>query len=133
MLLLFCRDFPYGKSRGELTGRSWQRCMTSMALQMCMYHSQISSLHPLTIPPIASKKVIFILFRSVNTYITFCASGRGIGNETKVNPYDLLPKREVGNMEEFFPEMSEEEAVEFKLKEVMKFVASSLYWQKVIV
>ena len=46
----------------------------------------------------------------------------------KTHPYDLLPKPEIGNMEEFFPEMTETEIFEYKGDYVAKHLSMGS-WQ----
>lgn len=47
----------------------------------------------------------------------------------KVDPYDLIPKPDVGNMEELFHDMTEDEVKQYKLNRVLRHVTSSPYWQ----
>lgn len=47
----------------------------------------------------------------------------------RVDGYDIMPKGDVGNMEEFYDEMSKEEIEQHKLNVVIRHVTSSAYWQ----
>jgi hypothetical protein len=47
----------------------------------------------------------------------------------KVDPYDLVPKPEAGNMEDFFDEMSEEEIAQYKFTHFMNCWTSTPAWQ----
>jgi hypothetical protein len=47
----------------------------------------------------------------------------------KVDPYDLVPKPEAGNMEDFFDEMSEEEIAQYKFTHFMNCWTSTPSWQ----
>ena len=43
---------------------------------------------------------------------------------TKVDPYELIPKSDVGNMEDFFCEMSESDVMQYKLRKTMEYLGS---------
>ena len=41
----------------------------------------------------------------------------------KIDPYDLVPKPEIGNMEDFFDEMTETEVSHYKINHVAKYLS----------
>lgn len=49
--------------------------------------------------------------------------------QTKVHPYDLIPKPDVGNMEEFFDEMDEDSVMRYKFTTTMNYLAQIPAWQ----
>ena len=50
--------------------------------------------------------------------------------QTKVHSYDLVPKSEIADMEEFFPEMEESAVTKYKFTETMHYLAPpSPAWQ----
>ena len=48
---------------------------------------------------------------------------------TKVDPYDFIPRPDVGNMEDFFGEMSDPEVAQYKLTKTMEYLTSTPTWQ----